>query len=129
MVPYRTALVPDARVAAMPPREASAPGSMGKNSPLSRRYSLSCLRVTPGWTVTSRSSERTASTAFMPLTSMQTPPFSAATWPSSEVPVPKAMTGTPCAAQAATASLTSAVLRANTTASGGQAAKCDSSLP
>ena len=27
---------------------------------------------------------------------MQTPPSSAATWPSSDVPVPKAMTGVPC---------------------------------
>ena len=29
-MPYRTALVPDARVAAIPPNEASAPGSTGK---------------------------------------------------------------------------------------------------
>jgi hypothetical protein len=33
MVPYRTALVPEARVAAMPPKLASAPGSIGKKSP------------------------------------------------------------------------------------------------
>src|SRR3546814_6667121 len=55
MVPYRTALVPLARVATMPPIEASAPGSIGKNRPVSRRYSLSCLRRTPGCTTTSRS--------------------------------------------------------------------------
>ena len=33
IVPYRTAVVPEARVAAMPPSVASAPGSSGKNSP------------------------------------------------------------------------------------------------
>jgi hypothetical protein len=33
IVPYFTALVPDALVAAIPPIEASAPGSTGKKSP------------------------------------------------------------------------------------------------
>jgi len=45
-----TALVPDALVAAMPPSVASAPGSTEKNRPVSRKCSLSCLRVTPGCT-------------------------------------------------------------------------------
>ena len=49
----------------MPPSEASAPGSIGKKRPLSRRCSLSCLRVTPGSTTQSRSSASTAVTAFM----------------------------------------------------------------
>ena len=40
----------------MPPSEASAPGSIGKNTPWSRRCSLSCLRVTPGSMTQSRSS-------------------------------------------------------------------------
>ena len=39
----------------MPPSEASAPGSSGKNRPWSRRCSLSCLRVMPGSTTQSRS--------------------------------------------------------------------------
>ena len=39
--------VPDARVAAIPPSVASGPGSIGKNSPVSRSSALSCLRVTP----------------------------------------------------------------------------------
>ena len=37
IVPERTALVPEARVAAMPPSEAFAPGSTGKKRPVSRR--------------------------------------------------------------------------------------------
>ena len=36
----------EADVDAIPPKEASAPGSMGKNNPLSFNSSLSCLRVT-----------------------------------------------------------------------------------
>ena len=42
--------------------------------------------------------------------SSEMPPPGALTWPSSEVPVPKAMTGTRCSAQARTISCTSAVL-------------------
>ena len=57
--------MPEARVAAMPPIEASAPGSIGKKRPVSRRCSLSCLRVMPGSTTQSRSSALTASTLFM----------------------------------------------------------------
>ena len=49
----------------MPPIEASAPGSIGKNRPLSRRCAFSALRVTPGSTTQSRSSACTAMTRFM----------------------------------------------------------------
>ena len=49
---------------------------------------------------------------------METPPSMAAKWPSSEVPVPKAMTGVPCAAQMRTISATSSVDRGKATASG-----------
>jgi hypothetical protein len=56
IVPYRTAVVPLARVDAIPPIEASAPGSTGKKRPVSLKYSLSCFRVTPACTVQSRSS-------------------------------------------------------------------------
>src|SRR6516165_8231521 len=58
----------------MPPSEASAPGSIGKNTPVSRKYSLSCLRVMPGSMTQSRSSACTASTRFMSRNSRQTPP-------------------------------------------------------
>ena len=51
--------------------------------------------------------------------SMQMPPAGALTWPSSEVPVPKAMTGTPFFAQIRTTSWMSAVSCAITTPSGG----------
>ena len=37
-----------APVAAIPPSEASAPGSMGKNNPVSRKYAFKAFRVTPG---------------------------------------------------------------------------------
>ena len=50
---------------------------------------------------------------------MVTPPSSAAMWPSSEVPVPKAMTGSRCAAQMRTIAATSSVESAKATASGG----------
>src|SRR5258708_31739498 len=63
----------------MPPKEASAPGSIGKNNPWSRRCSFSALRVTPGWITQSRSSAWTASTLFMSCRSMQTPPAAAST--------------------------------------------------
>ena len=79
---------PEARVLAMPPIEASAPGSIGKKRPVARMYSLSCLRVTPGWTTTSRSASLTVSTLFMRERSSEMPPLGALIWPSSEVPVP-----------------------------------------
>ena len=49
----------------MPPRVASAPGSIGKKRPVSCRYALSCVRVTPGSTTQSRSSALTARIAFI----------------------------------------------------------------
>ena len=50
---------------------------------------------------------------------MQTPPAGALTCPSSDVPVPNGITGTPLAAQIRTAAWISAVSCAMTTASGG----------
>src|ERR1700675_224835 len=51
--------------------------------------------------------------------SIETPPAGALTWPSSDVPVPNAITGTRYLAQIRTASWMSAVSCAITTASGG----------
>ncbi len=51
--------------------------------------------------------------------SRQMPPRGALTWPSSEVPVPNAITGTRCAAHSRTISCTSSVACGNITASGG----------
>ena len=51
--------------------------------------------------------------------STDTPPSGALTWPSSEVPTPNGMIGTPFAAQMRTICCTSAVFCGNTTASGG----------
>src|SRR5690606_35721737 len=113
----------------MPPREASAPGSIGKKRPLSRRYSFSCLRVTPAWTRQSRSSALTSRMAFIRLRSMQTPPFSAAMCPSREVPVPKGTIGVLWAAQRDTISATSSFDSAKATASGGAPAWKLTSLP
>src|SRR5277367_2836072 len=53
---------------------------------------------------------------------MQTPPCSALTWPSNEVPTPKGTIGASCAAQMRTVSMTSSLVSANTTASGGATA-------
>src|SRR5215813_2921848 len=106
----------------MPPSEASAPGSSGKNRPWSRKCSLSCLRVMPGSTTQSRSCAFTASTRFMSRKSIDTPPYGALMWPSSEVPVPKGMTGTRSLAQMRTMSCTSPVVCGKTTASGGSLA-------
>ena len=46
IVPYLTAIVPEADVAAIPPRAASAPGSIGKKTPSSLKYSFNCFLVT-----------------------------------------------------------------------------------
>ena len=113
----------------MPPSEASAPGSIGKNRPWSRRCSLSALRVMPGSITQSRSSACTASTRFMSRKSIEMPPCGALTWPSSDEPVPNGITGTPWPAQMRTISCTSAVLCGNTTASGGWFAIQVSVLP
>ena len=48
IVPYLTALVPDALVDVIPPKEAFAPGSIGKNKPVSLKYEFRSSRVTPG---------------------------------------------------------------------------------
>jgi len=50
MIRYLTVVVPDALVAIIPPIVALAPGSTGKNSPVSRRATLTCSRVTPACT-------------------------------------------------------------------------------
>ena len=114
----------------MPPIVASAPGSIGKNKPVLLISSFSCLRVTPACTVTVKSSALIDKTLFMRLTSMLMPPCTASRWPSSEEPTPKGMTGTWYCAANATASATSCVFSANTTATGGgTAVKADSSRP
>ena len=42
IVPYLTAIVPDAEVDAIPPKAAFAPGSIGKKTPLSFKLSFNC---------------------------------------------------------------------------------------
>ena len=112
-------MVPLARVAHMPPIDASAPGSIGKNRPVSRISRLSCSRVTPACTVTVRSSALTRSTWFIRDRSRLRPPCTASRWPSSDEPTPNGITGTRCCAASATAAATSSVDSQNTTASGG----------
>ena len=114
----------------MPPMDASAPGSIGKNKPVLLISSFSCLRVTPGCTVTVRSSALMLRTLFMRLTSRLMPPCTASKCPSSDEPAPKGMTGTWYCAANLTASATSCVHSANTTAAGGGTCmKGDSSRP
>ena len=111
-------MVPEARVAAMPPMVASAPGSTGNISPVFFSRASSVLRVRPASTVTSRSSWLTRSTRVMRVRSMDTPPRTALTWPSIELPMPNGIIGTRCSAQARTTAATSSVESGNTTASG-----------
>src|SRR4051794_2824499 len=58
-----------------------------------------------------------------------TPPCSAATWPSSEVPAPNGTIGAPCARQALTTAAASSVSRGSTTTSGSAGGCQDSSVP
>src|SRR3569623_945538 len=102
----------------MPPSEALAPGSMGKNRPLSRSCSLSSLRVMPACTTQSRASAGTVTSLFMSRMSIDTPPCGALTWPSSEEPVPNGMIGILCRAQMRTTCCTSSVDCGKMTASG-----------
>ena len=46
IVPYFTAIVPEADVDAIPPIAALAPGSIGKNTPSSLKYSFNFSLVT-----------------------------------------------------------------------------------
>ncbi len=85
---------------------------------MSRRWEFSCWRVTPASTVQSRSSALTRTIRVMRERSTVTPPRMAETLPSSEVPAPNGMTGTPCSAQSRTIAATSSVEVGNTTASG-----------
>jgi hypothetical protein len=105
----------------MPPSVALAPGSIGKNSPVSLISRFNCSRVTPACTVTVRSSALIRTTWFMRDRSMLTPPCTASRWPSSDEPTPKAITGTACAAACETTKATSSVFSQNTTISGGAA--------
>ena len=102
----------------MPPMVQWLPGSTGKNSPWSRRWSLSCCRVTPGSIRQSMSSGLTSWIATMRDRSSEMPCRTGFTWPSRLVPAPKAVTGTPCWWQSATSRLTSSVVSAKATASG-----------
>src|SRR5689334_14535724 len=113
----------------MPPRLASAPGSIGKNKPVWRISLFSCMRVTPACTVTVRSSGCTATTLFMRPRSMLTPPCTASRCPSSDEPTPNGITGTAYWSASLTTSATSSVLSQNTTTSGGGASNGDSSRP
>src|SRR5207342_23454 len=113
----------------MPPMLAFAPGSIGKNSPWSRRYSFSCSRRTPASTTQSKSPLLTATILVIRLRPSDTPPCTASVLPSTEVPAPYAMTGTPASRQRFTASTTSSVDSAKITASGGMGAKWVSLRP
>ncbi len=92
-MPYRTAVVPDARVAVMPPMVASAPGSIGNIKPVFASALFNCTRVTPASTEASRSSGLTRSTRFISRNEIVIPPCKAWTWPSSDVPAPKGTIG------------------------------------
>ncbi len=98
-------------MAAIPPIVASAPGSTEKNTPSGRSFSSSWRRVTPAWTVTSMSSTESRRIAFICVVSTETPPLSAATWPSSDVPAPNGTIGVACSRQIRTTAAASSVSR------------------
>src|SRR5690606_29631370 len=97
--------------------------------PMSRRWALSCLRVTPGSTTASKSSALTVTMRFMRVRSSDMPPFSGMVCPSIDDPAPNGVTGTPCSKQAATTRCTSASLSAWTTACGRRVGWRDMSCP
>jgi hypothetical protein len=80
-------LVPEARVAAMPPARHRR-WIDGKEQAMSAQLGIELLAGDASPTVTSRSSAPIRSTRRIWLRSIEMPPSSAATWPSSEVPVP-----------------------------------------
>jgi hypothetical protein len=88
-------MVPDARVDAIPPMVASAPGSTENMSPLFFNALASSRRVTPASTVASRSSSPMRRIRFISRRSIVMPPCNACTWPSSDVPAPNGTIGTP----------------------------------
>ena len=113
--------MPDARVAAIPPIVASAPGSTQKCTPSLTIALFSCRCVTPASTVASRSSTLTRSTRFMRERSIEMPPLNAFTWPSSPEPIPNGTTGERWRAAIFNTALTSSVLSGKTTTSGSPA--------
>ena len=98
-------------MAAIPPSVASAPGSTLKKTPSGRSFSSSWRRVTPASTVTSMSSTESRVIAFIWVMSTDTPPCSAAMWPSSDVPAPNGTIGVRCARQIRTTAAASSVSR------------------
>ena len=79
---------------AIPPRAASAPGSIGKKTPSSLKYSLSCFLVTFACTLQSKSSALTDKTLFIFSNEIVIPFELPTAFPSNEVPVPNGTTGT-----------------------------------
>ena len=96
IVPYFTAIVPEADVEAIPPIAAFAPGSIGKKTPSSLRYSFNCSLVTQACTLQSKSSAFTLNILFIFSKEIVIPFSLPTTFPSNEVPVPKGTTGILC---------------------------------
>ena len=92
-MPYFTAMVPEADVDAIPPKAASAPGSIGKNTPSSLKCSFSCFLVTFAWTLQSKSSALTDNILFIFSNEIVMPLELPTAFPSKEVPVPNGTTG------------------------------------
>ena len=116
IVPYLTAIVPEAEVDAIPPSAASAPGSIGKNTPSSLKYSFNCFLVTFACTLQSKSSAFTLKTLFIFSREIVIPFWFPTTWPSRDVPVPNGTTGILCSLQIFRIFETSSLVSGNTTA-------------
>ena len=117
MVPYFTAIVPEAEVEAIPPIAAFAPGSIGKKTPSSLKYSFNCSFVTQAWTLQSKSSAFTLNTLFIFSSEIVIPFSIPTTFPSKDVPVPYGTTGILCSLHNFKIFETSSLVSGKTTAS------------
>ena len=116
--PYRTVVVPEAPVEAIPPKVASAPGSTEKNKPSFASRSFSGILLSPGCTTTIKSSGQISTILSISDKSNVIPPSTGIICPSSEDPTPNGITGTFAAEHKRITSCTSLVERAMTIASG-----------
>ena len=128
IVPYLTAIVPEAEVEHMPPIDASAPGSMGKNTPWSFKLLFNWILVTAASTLQSKSSLFTSNILFKFSRLREIPSAFPTTCPSKEVPAPKGTIGILCLLHNFIISATSSVLFGNATPKDSMGSKISSPL-
>ena len=100
----------------MPPIAAFAPGSIGKKTPSSLKYSFNCSLVTQAWTLQSKSPALTLKILFIFSKEIVIPLSFPTTFPSKDVPVPKGTTGILCSLHKLNIFETSSFVSGKTTA-------------